>query len=73
MEGFRERLSHSDALPQLVSLGVIFGILAALVIMPVAIDLKFFVLLGMVAMTGAVLNAAMTALVATPELSPYLE
>jgi H+/Cl- antiporter ClcA len=41
--------------------------------MPVAIDPKFFVLLGMVAMTGAVLNAAMTALVATPELSPYLE
>jgi hypothetical protein len=39
--------------------------------MPVAIDLKFFVLLGMVAMTGAVLNAAMTALVATPELSQY--
>ena len=73
LEGFRERLSHSDALPQLVSLGVISGILAALVIMPVAIDLKFFVLLGMVAMTGAVLNAAMTALVATPELSPYLE
>jgi H+/Cl- antiporter ClcA len=52
---------------------VISGILAALVIMPVAIDLKFFVLLGMVAMTGAVLNAAMTALEATPELSPYLE
>lgn len=32
VEDFRERLSHSDALPQLVSLGVISGILAALII-----------------------------------------
>ena len=42
VESLRECLSHSDALPQLVSLGVISGILAALVMMPVAINLKFF-------------------------------
>ena len=32
VDEFRERLSHSDALPQLVSLGVISGIVAALLI-----------------------------------------
>jgi H+/Cl- antiporter ClcA len=41
--------------------------------MPVAIDPKFSVLLGMVAMMGAVLNAPMAALVATLELSHSLE
>ena len=32
VDTFRERLSHGDALPQLVSLGVISGTLAALII-----------------------------------------
>lgn len=57
--------------PSLVIGGCLGGALGLIGgdLMPVAIDPKFFVLLGMVAMMGAVLNAPMAALVATLELS----
>jgi len=57
--------------PSLVIGGCLGGALGLIGgdLMPVAIDPKFSVLLGMVAMMGAVLNAPMAALVATLELS----